>query len=206
MKLLLFLTVCASALVITTGALAAAPQPAPDPFGSRTAEPLVVQRLRRRRHAARRAGGIPPGVRSDHGGTSPNASARAAPASTPAGRRPSARVGTRARAATTRTTTRSGAVTAPGSPMPTSAATGSRSRCGTPPTAKPARGSTAVCRLYEHSLLALRQLLLASADPAGEPLDRLSRRLAPGIRLGRIRIANGAGEEASPSPRRKRTP
>jgi hypothetical protein len=75
MKLLLFLTVCASALVITTGALAAAPQPAPDPFGNRTAEPLVVQPLT---GPQARKLGVPaallPGARSDHGGTSPNAS------------------------------------------------------------------------------------------------------------------------------------
>jgi len=63
MKLLLFLTVCASALIVTAGALAAAPQPAPDPFGSQTAAPLVVQQLTgpqaRKLGAASDAGGAP---------------------------------------------------------------------------------------------------------------------------------------------------
>ena len=75
MKLLLFLTVCASALVIATGALAAAPQPAPDPFGSEATTPLVVQQLT---GPQARKLGVPaaslPGTRSDRGGPSPNAS------------------------------------------------------------------------------------------------------------------------------------
>src|SRR4051812_50088581 len=74
MKLLLFLTMCASALVVTAGALAAAPQPAPDPFGSETAAPLVVQQLT---GPQARKLGVPaaflPGVRSDHGGGAPHA-------------------------------------------------------------------------------------------------------------------------------------